>query len=267
LLFLLWIWPDFALFFRQNFAYATGYQFSQHWYRFTWFGTVQMQALGCVLLLAIALVSHRSTGGSGQLIGLRTKWFIGLAFATLLSAMMAVYAFEGMLIVSALLASLCLLLTQLEHKAARLNLQSVTLTVMAILAFALVVSTALLGFVGSGRAFQAFGRQVRSESNLNGIVLIDNPAWLALRERLPEDRLIHLIPLVRDASLFNKSTMLDDPRKSSSVSTIVARNAMLPIFRAEFPLVAEFLQRPDVEGPVVIGNELPYRVVIYRANR
>jgi hypothetical protein len=136
---------------------------------------------------------------------------------------------------------------------------------MATLAFALVISTALTGFVGSGRAFQAFGRQVRLESNLNGIVLIDNPAWLALREVLPEDRLVHLIPLVPDASLFNKSTMLDDSRNSTSVSTIVVRNSMFPIFRLQFPVVAEFLRRADVDGPIMIGNEPPYSVVIYRA--
>ncbi len=265
LLFILWIGADISLFFQQNLTYATGYQFSKYWYRLISFGSVPMQALGCILLFAISLVSSQGTSDAGQLRGLRTKWFIGLGSAIFLSAMIAVYAFEGMIIVSAQLAALCLLLTQVERKRARLNLQSITLVVMAALAFALVVSTALLGFVGSGRAFQAFGRQVRLESNLNGIVLIDNPAWLALREVLPEDRLVHLIPLVPDASLFNKSTMLDDSRNSTSVSTIVVRNSMFPIFRSQFPVVAEFLRRADVDGPIMIGNEPPYSVMIYRA--
>jgi Dolichyl-phosphate-mannose-protein mannosyltransferase len=265
LLFLVWIGTDISLFLHQNLTYATGYQFSQHWYRLISFGNVQLQALGCVLLIAISLMSSRSTSDAGQFGGLRTKWFVGLASAVFLSAMMAVYAFEGMLIVSALLAAQCLLLTQVERKCASLNLQSLTLVLMATLAFALVISTALSGLVGSGRTFQTFGRQIRLESNLNGIVLIDNPAWLALREVLPEDRLVHLIPLVPDASLFNKSTMLDDSRNSISVSTIIARNSMFPIFRSQFPVVAEFVRRPDVDGPIIIGNEPPYSVVIYRA--
>src|SRR5439155_9036889 len=137
LLFVVWIGTDISLFLHQNLIYATGYQFSQHWYRLISFGSVQLQALGCVLLFAISLVSSRSTSDAEQLRGLRTKWFIGLGSAAFLSAMMAVYAFEGMLIVSALLAALCLLLKHVERKCAHLNLHSITLTVMATLALAL----------------------------------------------------------------------------------------------------------------------------------
>ena len=218
--FLFWIWPDTALFFHQNLAYATGYHFSQHWYRFTSFGYVQMQALCCILLLAVSLVKKRSSA-AGHLMGLRTNWCVGLALVALLDDYCSL-RIQGMLIASAMLASLCLLLTQMIE-ARRVNLQSATLAVMATLALAMILYTALMGFGGSGRHFAAFGKQVAQQSNLNGLVLIDNPAWLALRERLPKDRLIHLIPILYDASFLNRSTILDDPRNSTSVSTIIVR--------------------------------------------
>jgi hypothetical protein len=263
LCFVFWILPDTALFFHQNLAYATGYQFGQRWYNFISLGRVQMQALGCGLLLVISLVSERSTSVTAPLIGLRI-WLVGLAFSALVSAIMAVYAFDGMLIQTAMLASLCLLLTQLDCKRAGISLQNVILAFMAAVTLVSIIFTTLVGISSSGRRFSVFGKQVAAQSNLDGIVLIDNPAWLAFRERVPRDRLIHLPPPAIDASQLNRSIILDDPHSATSVSTIVVRDPQLPILRTEFSLVAEFLRRSDVEGPITVGDKLPYRVVIYR---
>jgi hypothetical protein len=261
--FAFWIWPDAALFFHQNSAYATGYHFEQHWYNFILLGSVQIQALVCGLLLVISLVSKRLTSEGTPLIGLRI-WCVGLALSALVSAIMAVYAFNGMLIQTAMLASLCLLLTQLGRKPAGFSLPNATLAVMAAVALGSILFTALVGFSTSGRRFSTFGKQIEAQSNLNGIVLVDNPAWLALRETLPKGRLIHLPPPAMDASLLNRSIILNDPHSSTLISTIIVRKPELPVLRSEFPLIAEFLKRPDVEGPITIGDKLPYRVVIYR---
>jgi hypothetical protein len=135
---------------------------------------------------------------------------------------------------------------------------------MAVVALASIIFTTLVGFSSSSRRFSLFGKQVAAQSNLNGIVLLDNPAWLALREKLPKDQLIHLPPPAIDASQLNRSSILDDPNSVTSVSTIVVREPQLRILRTEFLLVAEFLRRSDVEGPITVGDKLPYRVVIYR---
>ena len=60
--------------------------------------------------------------------------------------------------------------------------------------------------------------------------------------------------------------ILSAPEMAPLVSMFVVLPSNL-YFEKQFPLIAAFLARDDVEGPITIGVPGPYEVLLYRVRR
>jgi hypothetical protein len=114
-----------------------------------------------------------------------------------------------------------------------------------------------------GRHIEPFGSQLRATINTDGLVLVDNPGWLPLRQHLPKGKLVHIAGYSPDASRADASAFFFDPQSSARISTV----AIVPGTQyrlAVFPTIIDFLHRADVEGPIIVGQSMPYQLEVYR---
>jgi len=135
-------------------------------------------------------------------------------------------------------------------------------------AVALVGATYSAIVLGSqdGRHIEPFGSQLRAAINPDGLVLVDNPGWLPLREYVPRNKLVHIAGYSPDASRADASTFFFDINASALISSV----AIVPGTQdrlAVFPAIESFLRRADVEGPIVVGPTMPYQLELYRKKR
>ena len=85
------------------------------------------------------------------------------------------------------------------------------LTGFSIVSILLLITVAAKAITSANRNYETFARQLRNKSNLAGIVLIDDPAWLALREITGRDQLVHIAGYANHASRSNKAVILSSP--------------------------------------------------------
>jgi hypothetical protein len=266
-LFGLWIGADFELFLHQNLAQGASYGLV---HRLTNLvpstATVLFEAGAAIFLTVLfALLAWRNTERSDL-----KPFIIAIAGASIATSVFALFFFPGLILVaSTLTAFIGLLAFSITRRigGSAFKLSAAVLFLMSASGIALTVSYSVIGIVDKNRNYGALARDIVSQSNLSGIVLIDQPAWLALRERLGPGKMIHitsgqpLLPPTMNASNILSTT------DASKVSMIAVRPATFKDLKKTHTLVASFLNRDDVEGPIEVGPGFPNRMLIYRVRR
>src|SRR5262249_47483734 len=114
-------------------------------------------------------------------------WSVDRFIAVVFSALGAASAllglvFNGQILLSSIAISLALVATLRFGNPSQRYIITAGLTAFSIASILLLIVVAARAAISTNRNYETFARQLRNESNLTGIVLIDNPAWLALRE-------------------------------------------------------------------------------------
>lgn len=121
-----------------------------------------------------------------------------------------------------------------------------------------------------GRDYAPVKAAMLNHVNARGLVVSEAAGWLALREHVGRGQLIHYqIPRPNGgpASLNTSKVLLQgDP---APITSLIIRPALLDDARTYSPALRAFLQSPDVEGPILISDREPYRLIMYvrRSNR
>ena len=124
-------------------------------------------------------------------------------------------------------------------------------------------ATAYVGLSSKARSYGEFAEALRRTVNREGVVVADGRAWIALRESLPAGQFIHLIGPSTDPALAHVSLLLNSA-DSASISALIVDPELVEFARRTYPAVNDFLQQPNVEGPLSIGIDQPYRLDVYR---
>jgi 4-amino-4-deoxy-L-arabinose transferase-like glycosyltransferase len=263
---LLWIGSDFALFLSQNLVSSEGYGFEQRWRNLIPSTNHIFLQGACLagLTLVLTVVFLRSKASEGYRLSAAC-----LACAAMVTALLAIFSFRGLLLPLSIMTSVIGLATFAAISAAQpaRPRQSAALVsgllVAGLLSILQIGAYSALGLADRNRIYAPFQAALRQESDLSGVVLVDNPGWLALREELGSGQLLHIPLQGTGPSSFNASDVLYDS-DAPGVSSIVMRPTMVRHMRGWYPAVDAFVQRDDVEGPLVVGNKLPNLVHVYR---
>jgi len=159
-----------------------------------------------------------------------------------------------------------LLVLSLDLQPPAILFSTVVLVSAAAVALVGLTYSALVLGAQAGRQIEPFGSQLRAAINPDGLVLVDNPGWLPLREHVARNKLVHITGYAPDASRADASTFFFDINTSAQISSV----AIVPGTQsrlAAFPAIMDFLHREDVEGPIVVGPAMPYQLELYRKKR
>ena len=261
--FTIWIGRDFYWFLHQNIEFGRGYDLiNRIAIPYLLVGTVQLQALPLFAFGSIHLI-HVAQRGIFESV----DRFLSVVFSALgaASAFLGL-VFYGQILLGVIAISLALAATLRFCSSRERILITYALTGFSIVSVLLLIAVATKAITSVNRNYETFARQLRNELNLAGIVLIDDPAWLALREITSRDQLVHIAGYANDASRSNKAVILSAPEMAPLVSMLAVLPSNL-YFEKRFPLIAAFLARDDVEGPITIGVPGPYEVLLYRVRR
>jgi hypothetical protein len=107
------------------------------------------------------------------------------------------------------------------------------LALLALTSTGFVLAADYRGLVAerSARDYAVFADKLLAVSNLDGLVLTDEPGWLAYRSVTKAGQLHHLIPLMGDPSELNRSRILFDSSMASRVTTISINPWQLAAYR------------------------------------
>ena len=261
--FAIWIGGDFYWFLHQNIEFGRGYDLiSRIGIPHLLVGPVQLQALPLFAFGSIYLIHVAQRGIFESVDRFLSVLFFALGAASAFLGLV----FHGQILLSAIAISLALTATLRFCSSRERILITCGLTGLSIVSVLLLITVAAKAITSANRNYETFARQLRNESNLAGIVLIDDPAWLALREITSRDQLVHIAGYANDASRSNKAVVLSAPEMAPLVSMLAVLPSNL-YFEKRFPLIAAFLERDDVEGPITIGVPGPYEVLLYRIRR
>lgn len=272
--FLIWIGGDIVFFLKQNLALASGYQFANRMSFGFYSSTVIFEASICVIIAVICLIVVIRMGALGRIEANLRLLIVGLFIANIVCSIMSVFAFRGMILCSALISSHIIYLTfeicsnvKARNEYRRRASLKIAILLMGSLGFVNLTAFSVLGLFNSARNYAIFGHEIVNSSNLEGVVLFDNPAWLALRELVPAGSLVHIVGMAPDAAALNKSTIFEDRSYSKNVTSVIIREGNASAYIAKYPLLKAFLERKDVVGPIHVGYDLPYKVEIYTVGR
>jgi hypothetical protein len=262
--FAMWIGKDFNWFLHQNMEFGRGYNLSsrlENLFSAPWRLQLQVYPLIAIGLINLIYVAQRDIFGS-------CERFIAALFSALgiLSALLAL-VFMGQILLSTIAISLALAATLSSGLSREKYVVTSVLIGFSTASFVLLLTIAALAVTSDNRNYQTFARQLRDEWNLTGIVLIDNPAWLALREVTGRDQLVHVSGYAQMASKANQALILSSAEMAPAVSMLAVLPSRIAIEKELFPLIGAFLARDDVEGPITIGAPGPYQVLLYRVRR
>lgn len=262
-LFALWIGGDFRLFFYQNIASSGGYGFTHRLVNL-WPSTdrIYLEATVSTTLSIIFVLFARHSSSRPDI----NPFLISLFGATLVSSMLAVIAFPGMILISSILTAFIGLVAFSIAKNKKGHLYRISATALFLMSFSGVVMTTLYsakGIIEKNRDYSALARDLVESANISGIALIDQPGWLALRPYFDAGDMLHLTVLTPDAAQLHTSRILSTT-DASEVSMIAVRPGLLEEFREAHALVASFLDREDVEGPIAVGPGYPNNMVVFR---
>jgi hypothetical protein len=199
--------------------------------------------------------------------GCRTDLALATCTAALACGLIMLGTSHALLPVMAALSVLSVLLVlSLDLRPPALLLSTGALVPAAAVALVGATYSALVLGSQDGRHIEPFGSQLRAAINPDGLVLVDNPGWLPLREYVPRNKLVHIAGYSPDASRADVSALFFDINASAQISSV----AIVPGTQdrlAAFPAIVSFLHRADVEGPIVVGPAMPYQLELYRKKR